>query len=44
MTKSHPLIFLGVNAGHLMDEQQRHAGVSRLYKAAAVLDLLRKLQ
>lgn len=38
----HPLIFAGINAGHLDDAQQKHVGVSRMYKVSVVLDVLRK--
>jgi len=37
-----PLLFAGVNAGHLDDAEQKHVGVSRMHKASAVLDVLRK--
>jgi hypothetical protein len=38
----HPLLFAGINAGHLDDAQQKHVGVSRMHKASVVLDVLRK--
>lgn len=38
----HPLIFAGINAGHLDDAQRKHVAVSRMHKAAVVLDVLRK--
>lgn len=42
-TDTHPPLFLGINAGHLKDEDHRHVGASRMYKASTVLDVLRKL-
>lgn len=42
-TDTHPLMFLGINAGHIVDGKGRHAGVSRMYKASAVLDILRNI-
>lgn len=38
----HPLLFAGINAGHLDDAQRKHVGVSRMHKASVVLDVLRK--
>jgi hypothetical protein len=38
----HPLMFAGINAGHLDDAQNKHVGVSRMHKAHVVLDVLRK--
>jgi hypothetical protein len=38
----HPLIFVGINAGHLENAEQKHVGVSRLHKGQVVLDVLRK--
>lgn len=40
--QSHPLIFAGINAGHLENAERKHVGVSRMHKAQAVLEVLRK--
>jgi hypothetical protein len=34
------LLFIGINAGHLITDTQHHSGISYLYKSSAILDII----
>jgi hypothetical protein len=39
----HPSLLVGINAGHLSDRRGQHAGLSRMFKTSAILELLQTL-
>jgi hypothetical protein len=39
----HPSLLVGINARHLSDKSGQHAGLSRMFKTSAILELLQTL-
>lgn len=39
----HPSLLIGINAGHLSDRTGQHAGLSRMFKTSAIIELLQTL-